>query len=329
MTPSSSSEAPPGPSRSSFEPLATLVLAVALVVVALVAILVLPVAFERGSIPTIVALVAVVLAGSLPALALAGLVRWTAWRIGVAVIALWFLVLTGVLDLVAALAAGGLTIPLLAIGALIVLWRRPATSRSVGRGRIEAVAILLGATALLWGPLTSAALRPGSPLVVDETALELRATVDCFASGVAAGPPATITITTTWAWRSTEPVPWGSDSVLVEWQTTSESGGNSATHRLQSVKLPPGATQGEGSPPARDAIEAEQAEQGPMDGNVAFWLDLGTDGMRDGEARVTLAAAEEAPSHGSLFGVATYVHRDAWQRTSTSDTSGENATCFW
>lgn len=141
--------AAPGAAPTRFEQLAKVVLLLALAVVALAALFVLPNTLEETPGRFLVALVAVVLAVSLPALALFGLFTRAPWRRPVAGTALWFLVLSGVLEFVVQAGAGGVNIPFLAFAAGFVLTDR-APRRITGHVAVRATAVALGVATLGW-----------------------------------------------------------------------------------------------------------------------------------------------------------------------------------
>jgi hypothetical protein len=141
--------APVAAPSSRFDQLAKVVLVLALLVVALAAGLVLPATAQEAPDRLAVALVAVVLSTALPALALFGLLTRAPWRRPVASTALWFLVLSGVLETVVGTSTGQVRIPFLAIAAVFVLVDR-APRRVEGHRGIRALAVGLGVAGLVW-----------------------------------------------------------------------------------------------------------------------------------------------------------------------------------
>jgi hypothetical protein len=142
----------PAPARrpaSRFEQLAKVVLVIALVVVAIAAGFVVPATASDAPERLPLAVVAVILAAALPTLALVGLLVGAPWRRPVAGTALWFLVLSGLLETVTQGAAGTVSIPFLAIAAVFVLADR-APRRVEGHAGIRALAVGLGVAALVW-----------------------------------------------------------------------------------------------------------------------------------------------------------------------------------
>ncbi|HSG86091.1 MAG TPA: hypothetical protein VLA23_07120 [Candidatus Limnocylindrales bacterium] len=148
----SSDATDPTPARrpvSRFEQLAKVVLVIALVVVAVAAGFVIPATADQAPERLPLAIVAVVLAAALPTLALFGLLVGAPWRRPVAGTALWFLVLSGLLETVTQGASGTLSVPFLAITAVFVLADR-APRRVEGYGGMRALAVGLGVAALVW-----------------------------------------------------------------------------------------------------------------------------------------------------------------------------------
>jgi len=141
---------PPGATAPTrFEQLAKVVLLLALAVVALAALVVLPNMVDQAPGRLGVAVIAVILTASLPALALFGLFARMPWRRPVAGTALWFLVISGILEFVVQVGSGSVSIPFLAIAAGFVLTDR-APRRMPGHVAVRAVAVLLGLAAVAW-----------------------------------------------------------------------------------------------------------------------------------------------------------------------------------
>ncbi len=137
------------PLASRFEQLAKVILVLDLLLVALVAAFVLPAMAQDAPDRLAVALIAVLLSAALPVLALFGLFNREPWRRPVASTALWFLVLSGVLETVAGTLAGDVRIPFLAIAAVFVLLDR-APRRVERHLGIRALAFGLGVASLAW-----------------------------------------------------------------------------------------------------------------------------------------------------------------------------------
>lgn len=303
---------------------ATIVLAVGLLVVVVAALVVLPGVVAQGAVPAVVAIIGVVLAAVLPLLALGGLVSGAGWGIPVAVIALWLLVASGIAETVQALTRGTLSFPVLAIAALVVLMR----PRPVVRGHLamRLAAVALAAVTVTWSVVAPAALLSSSPLVVDETALDLRATLSGCTLGETGGPPEPAEIAIHWRWSDTEPVPWGVDAVLVEWAVAdrtpnAEAGDGAGAYQLASLDVPAGAVEGDPPSVTGEAVEAELLEQRPGTASTTFWIDIGADGMHDGDA-VAVLEPSVPPASGALEVIVTYFHRDAWQVIATPPACG-------
>jgi hypothetical protein len=290
------------------------VLLIALATVVIAAIIVLPSAVERGPLTVAMTLTAVTLAAALPLMALAGMLLRAPWRTEVAVLALGFLVIAGVFELLAAFSRGGTTIPFLALAALIPLVRRPAGWRGSASTPVAVAAVALGLAPFLWALVAGGLARPGSPFLVDESALELQLDVDCPADVSEAG---SLVVAARWHWLRAEPLPWGVDALVL---TTTLVIADDATtgYSLASLEVPAGSTQGEG-PPSADRSAELAAEGNGTPAQVA--IDLGGRGMTDGA--VTARWTQTIDAEGSVTIQAGYAHGDAW--TLRADAM----TCAW
>lgn len=160
-----------------------------------------------------------VIGAGLPLAGVYGLSAGRTWARPVAVTLLWWAILTGLVEVLAALTRSSLSIPLGAIAAVFVLRMRPAERPPWLASHGRPVALALALVLLSYG-LPSAAeyvMRPGNTaLSVAPEALTITAGLDC---DLAAGGSAEVRMSVAWKWKQAELLPHGTDALVFRWQT--------------------------------------------------------------------------------------------------------------
>jgi hypothetical protein len=158
-----------------------------------------------------------VIGAGLPLAGVYGLSAGRTWARPVAVTLLWWAILTGLVEVLAALTRSSLSIPLGAIAAVFVLRMRPAERPPWLASHGRPVALALALVLLSYG-LPSAAeyvMRPGNTaLSVAPEALAITATLQCTPSD---GPATKIRATARWRWTEHEALPHGEDALAFRW----------------------------------------------------------------------------------------------------------------
>ena len=132
------------------------------------------------------------------------------------------LLAAGLIRLVVALTQNSLTVPLDAIGAAMVLSREhgpgllPPVSRPDRRRINLAVGALVVAQLL---PLLAEPVRDGGLFGAQESAFDLRVTLDCTGAAPPGGP---IPVRATWAWTGNELFSPPNDGLVVQWNVTTD-----------------------------------------------------------------------------------------------------------
>jgi hypothetical protein len=264
-----------------------------------------------------------VAAGSLAALyavAAAGLDRRRPWAVAAARPLLVLVGLAGALTVLVAFQEGRVRIP---FEVALVIWallgpRDPTLSASLApRGgalvgaAAAALALMLVARPLAdWGGL----------LDVHQSDIAAAVEVDCGTPGT--GPPATLVLGYDWAWRSTSPLPNGSDIVVLGWTGDDDQG-----RPLYTIGDIPTTESGiysgyNGYPSTEMAsLIGEESEQ-----SFRWAIRLYERGYASGHIELELQRAGEIQSSSNpatLTIAATYVHLGVWRDDVTK------VTCTW
>jgi len=230
------------------------------------------------------------------------------------------LLTAGLIRLVVGLTQSSITVPLDAIGAAMVLSRphgpgyRAAVSRPDRRRINLAVGALVAAQLL---PFLAEPLRDGGLFGAQESALDLRVTVDCSGAGT---PSAAIPVRVTWAWSGNELFSPANDGLVVQWNVTTDG-----------VNDPSGVVAGDATVSDEDVIwegggspASTLTEPLTLEGRSReFGINLGSAGLTDGSVGFDLRPADSTARHGGVEAWASYAHGDRWLRQSAF------ATCTW
>lgn len=178
---------------------------------------------------------------------------------------------------------------------------------------VGGVVVLLSAMLLAkpltgWGGLTD----------VHEPDLEAAIHADCGAP--AAGPPASLSISFDWSWKSTTLLPSGGDIVVVGWTGANAEG--RPLFVLGETPVPgPGINLGQEGYPSTE-MAGQAASESP--GSFRWAIDLGRQRLQPGRVELQLMRTlATAPDHGSVSISATYVHLGVWRHDAAK------VTCSW
>lgn len=149
-----------------------------------------------------------------------GLGSGKSWARPAAVGILAVLLAIGIVEIAAALGRSSIHFPLLAIAALVVLWRAPSgsiLSGSLPADRVRvATLVALYLVPLVGNQVLGWATVPGrTPLAVGPEALNASVDLDCGTGGSA---PDEIRATFAWRWTERDLFPGGVDGVLLRWE---------------------------------------------------------------------------------------------------------------
>ena len=158
----------------------------------------------------------------------------------------------------------------------------------------------------------------GGALDVHQADLQASLTVDCPAPG--SGPPANLTITYDWSWKSGTILPSGTDIIVTGW-TGTDSGG----HPLYVVDSIPddgtGIHAGLAGYPSTDLANVIARETG---GSFRWAMPLDEQQLAAGHIELTLRRAQAAPQGPQPLVVSmTYVHEGVWRE------DAPKVTCSW
>jgi hypothetical protein len=275
----------------------------------------------------------------------AGLSQDRPWARAAAIGVLSILALTGAIDLVSGLGKNRLTIPVLAIVALLVirLLRRPAgaplgtaTSPTIAMDR-RTVGILVGSfavVALVWSPMVDWLVTSGnSPLAVAADSVDVSVSLDCVAltRAVANGTDATavpIPATMSWHWTRHELLAGGTDSLAIRWTLVLPDGndpgdgaiylasapGYHSTGSSSTLDASPGGPFSVGLSTGQTTLADQLLHQEDVGASAGFpvAIDVGQQRLQDDRFEFNLQAGGDPPAHGTLTVEGFYVHRNAW-----------------
>jgi hypothetical protein len=224
------------------------------------------------------------------------------------------------MHVIAALTQNTVTLPLDAIGAAMVLSREhgpshlPAVSPADRRRINLAVGALVAAQLL---PLLAVPVQDGGLFGAQETALDLRVTLDCGGAGSANGP---IPIRVTWTWAGNELFSPPNDGLVVQWDMTTDG-----------VTDPSGTVADDATPSDADAIweggggpASALIEPLTLEGRAReFGIKIGSAGLTDGSVAFDVRPADQTARHGGVEAWASYAHGDRWLHHS------DFQTCTW
>jgi hypothetical protein len=294
---------PPGTGGPTREYRAAVTLVIAATFVLVVLLLVIGVNPEGQPVRWAVSLVGpIVLMVTLFATAF-GLAQRAEWAAAAMTPLLYLLVVSGAISFVLALTRSTFEIP---IGLILAIWAlRAPTSRSARPNAVTAAVLAVAVVAALWAFPAELLLRPGGPLIVDETAFQPALGVTC-APPVGADP-ARIHVSYDWHWLRSEPWAGGQDVVKVEvFPEGTESG-------LIGLAL------GEADPLAPGISQEDISIFGPL--GLTFGIDLATTGFGPQTVGFGLVGPTTLGS-GVVDVKATYRHGSA-----SSD--GNTGTALW
>ena len=250
----------------------------------------------------------------------AALGRREAWAIDAIGPICLVLLTAGLVRVVVALTHSAITVPLDAIGAAMVLSRqhRPADLPSMSppdRRRISLAVGALVAAQLL--PLLAEPVRDGGLFGAQESALDLRVTLDCDGAGAPNGP---IPVRVAWAWAGDELFSPPNDGLLVQWSMTTDGLTDpSATVADEVTVSEPDVIWAGGDGPASAVIQPLTLQGASRE----FGIDLHRAGLTDGRVWFDVRPADSTARHGGVEAWASYAHGDRWLHQS------DVATCTW
>lgn len=250
----------------------------------------------------------------------AALGRREAWSIHAIQPICQVLFTAGLIRLVVGLTQSTITLPLDAAGAAMVLSRQPgpgnlpAVSRPDRRRINLAVGALVAAQLL---PLLAQPLRDGGLFGAQESALDLRVTLDCSGAGAPGGP---IPVRVAWAWAGHELFSPPNDGLLVQWDMTTDGLTDPSAAVAGEVTVSdPDMIWAGGGGPASSLIQPLT-----LDGRSReFGIDLHRAGLTDGRVWFDLRQSDSTARHGGVEAWASYAHGDRWLHQS------DFATCTW
>lgn len=239
--------------------------------------------------------------------------RGVPWAPSAAVLALWVVVVGGVVRLLVGLSAGSISLPL---DSLLAAWALSSAGSPAARapGRTMAAWALVGVIAMTYAapPLLAVAGTPGlTPLVVGREAIEVRLSADCPPPGRAWD---SIRLELAWRWSTRDLVPQGTDRLVI--------GVRDMTGDVHGWEM-------------RDPVGPAFAQEGPGDARGTlddplvlhpgqrWWIDVSEAGLPDGSVAVSIVPASGEPvASGAITFVGGYMHDQHWVVES-------EATCAW
>jgi hypothetical protein len=225
---------------------------------------------------------------------------------------------SGLYAVVVALGAGRIRLP---FELALVAWAwlgAPDVARVPRPGR-RSVALVGAAMGLVLSMSFGSQLYGwGGALDVHEPDLTASLDVDCGPPG--AGPPASITITYDWSWRSTSPLPSGVDIVVVGWTGADQQG--RPMYLLDKTPEPGGGIH----PGLREYPSVELAEQVAKEsaGSWNWGIQLSEQRLAPGRFEAQLRRTRDVVAGQRTLAVsASYVHLGLWRHDVAS------VTCAW
>ena len=232
------------------------------------------------------------------------------------------LILGGAIRVVVALSAGSLTIPLEAVGALLVLTRdhRPELLPALDQAGRRTMAIVVAlAVVVQLGPAVMDPIGRGDLFGASEATLGLTVATECTAP-VTQEDPATIRVA--WTWASGEPFTPPADGVLISWHLSSPEspdGEDASTFGGSRTSDPERIWDG-GEGEASGAL-AQSVDSGGR--TWEYGIDLQPGGLLDGWVELDVAPADPSVTSGMLDAQAWYAHGGRWVKAS------DLASCVW
>jgi len=238
--------------------------------------------------------------------------RREAWAVHAIAPICYVIVAAAVIRVIVAVSQGTITIPLEAIGALMVLTRDHRSEHLrvlVDQGSWR---VLMAAGAIAVAQVLPAATGPiadGGPFGLQAESLDLEVAMDCAAVGA---PGVGVPVRVTWSWGRHELFPPAVDGLVVQW---APSGAFVADQLTMSD---PAIWTGSGAPAT--ALIQPQLQGVP---SREFGIDVATAGLVDGSVELRLRPNDPTATSGSLSVWAAYAHGDRWLKTS------ETTLCGW
>lgn len=235
-----------------------------------------------------------------------GLAQRATWAVAAMTPLLYLLVVSGAISFVLALTRSTYEIP---IGLILAIWAlRAPPSRSVPRGRVASGVVAVAVAAALWMLPAELLLRPGGPLIVDETAIQPSLEVTC--APPLGAEPARIHVGYDWRWLRSEPWAGGVDVVELE------AFGNGSDDGLAI-----GFAIGQSDPIPAGVWQSDISIFGPL--GITYGVDLATTGFGPQAVGFNLVG----PSNASLgSGV---VHVKATYRHGSASSDGDPGQALW
>lgn len=253
---------------------------------------------------------------------LSGLDRGQAWSMSATIWVCVGLVIFGVLRFFSGLAEGVMTIPLEAVGALIVLASRSPTETlpSLDAAGRRTRAFVVGAFVVSWAGSLFAVLPPGDVGGVDPDALEVAVTLDC-AGSLETGQGPRVGVQVDWGWIQDEAISPTNDGLVVRWSGPGTTDDPTAPGMVISdaVTTQPADAVWPGNASPAAALMTPIAAQGP---SADFGIRMDPR-LAGGYVAFPLEPAEGDRAHGTVTVWAAYAHGDRWLKKSDA------ATCTW
>jgi hypothetical protein len=237
-----------------------------------------------------------------------------AWAVHVIKPLCLLLIATGVLRIFVDIGHGTITIPLEAIGALLVLTREPAagTMPPLGvadRRRMRGVLVVLVVAALV--PYAVTSTRSGVPFGPRPEDLSLTATLDCARAGDGVTP---IVARVAWAWTNRGPFPPPTDAVRVEWYATTDGAAAPDAGLTMLAQRPSDDGIHAGGSGETDAIL--EPNRDPDRQSVEYVISMRDGRPRDGSIELDLVPSDPSSRSGSVELSFAYAHGDRWVQES-------------
>lgn len=231
-----------------------------------------------------------------------GLAQQATWAAVVMTPLLYLLVVSGAISFVLAFTRSTFEIPL---GLILAIWalRAPPSTTGLRMGRGATAVIAMALAAALWALPADLLLRPGGPLIVDETALQPSLFVTCTPPHGA--EPTRIHVRYDWQWLRSETWTGGQDAVMVEVFHEGTEGGLIGLALGETDPLAPGIWQEDVSilPPLGVTFGVDLATTGFGPQSVGFGL-IGPGTLGSGVVNVEATYRHGAASAGSAAGSA-------------------------
>ena len=252
-----------------------------------------------------------------------GLDRGQAWSMSATIWVCVGLVVFGVVRFFSGLAESVVTIPLEAVGALIVLAARPPgeTLPSLDTAGRRTRAFVVGAFVVSWaGSLLFAVVPLGDVGGVDPDALEVAVTLDC-AGSFDTGERLRLGVQVDWGWIQGEAISPTNDGLVVRWSgpVATEDPTAPGMVIIDAVTTQPADAVWLGNASPAAALTAPIAAQGP---SAEFGIRMDPR-LAGGYVAFPLEPAEGDRAHGTVTVWAAYAHGDRWLKKSDA------ATCTW